>query len=252
MLDFFINLGKGRNMKRNILAAAVAMALTGCATIENLARPGTAVSPGTTISPGNQQAISEQRLTSDFKREGVRVTYTQKGELEAVEATGFAPVWGSSENARREAFRVAEMEAKKAMNDFINQETITSSKSVEIISRNLEKARDNKTNNFTSNRQSTITSSDDDITVEADGANADGKSNKDDTNKTENVAIRNDALRIASNTRSEIRVQNRGILSGLQLKETEVINNGRTVRATYRWDRKNSEQRPMIRGLMMQ
>ena len=241
-------------MKRNILAAAVAMALTGCATIENLTRPGTAVGPGTNINPGNQQAISEQRLTSDFKREGVRVTYTQKGELEAVEATGFAPVWGNSENARREAFRVAEMEAKKAMNDFINQETITSSKSLEIISRNLEKARDNKTNNFTSNRQSTITSSDDEVNSEGTGNDTDGTgtSNKADGNKTENVAIRNDALRIASNTRTEIRIQNKGILSGLQLKETEVLNNGRTVRATYRWDRKNSEQRPMIRGLMMQ
>jgi hypothetical protein len=142
---------------------------------------------------------------------------------------------------------VAELEAKKAINDFINQETITSSKSLEIISRNLEKARDNKINNFASNRSPNMitSSSDDDL-------DSDGKAEKPESNKIENAAIREDALRIASNTRTEIRIQNKGILGGLQLRENEVINNGRTVRVVYRWDKKNNEQRATIRSMMSQ
>ena len=227
-------------MKRSILSLAVMSTLAGCSVLDKV------IAPGTTINPGPQQAISEQRLSSDFKREGVRVTYTLSGALESLEATGFAPVWGNSENARREAYRVAELEAKKAINDFINQETVTSSKSLEIISRNLEKARDNKLNNFASNRSpNMISSSDDDLDSDNKG---EGKA---DT-KIENAAIREDALRIASNTRTEIRIQNKGILGGLQLRENEVINEGRTVRVVYRWDKKNNEQRAIIRNMMAQ
>ena len=230
-------------MKHKLIVVAVAAAVTGCAMFDR----ATQVRPGTTIDPGPQQAISEQRLASDFRREGVRVIYTLTGALEAIEATGYAPVWGNSENARREAFRAAELEAKKSLNDFINQETISSTKSMEIISRNLEKARDNKTNNFTSNRlPNMITSSDEEV----DGSNRSATDG--DVNRTENTATRQDALRIATNTRTEIRVQNKGILGGLQFKEGSVINDGRTVRAVWRWDKKNNEQRGAIRSLMQQ
>lgn len=233
-------------MKHKLIVVAVAAAITGtgCAMFDR----ATQVRPGNNIDPGPQQAISEQRLASDFRREGVRVIYTLTGALEAIEATGYAPVWGNSENARREAFRAAELEAKKALNDFINQETISSTKSMEIISRNLEKARDNKTNNFTSNRlPNMITSSDEDVDGNNNRAATDG-----DVNRTENTATRQDALRIATNTRTEIRVQNKGILGGLQFKEGGVINDGRTVRAVWRWDKKNNEQRGAIRSLMQQ
>ena len=231
-------------MKRSILSLAVISALAGCSVLDKV------IAPGTTLNPGPQQAISEQRLSSDFKREGVRVTYTLSGALESLEATGFAPVWGNSENARREAYRVAELEAKKAINDFINQETVTSSKSLEIISKNLEKARDNKINNFASNRSpNMISSSDDDLDSDSKG---EGKAEKPESNKIENAAIREDALRIATNTRTEIRIQNKGILGGLQLRENEIINDGRAVRVVYRWDKKNNEQRALIRSQMAQ
>lgn len=230
-------------MKHKLIVVAVAAAVTGCAMFDRV----TQVRPGTTIDPGPQQAISEQRMTSDFRREGVRVIYTLTGALEAIEATGYAPVWGNSENARREAFRAAELEAKKALNDFINQETITSTKSMEIISKNLEKARDTKVNNFASNRLPNMISSSDEDLENNSRTQADG-----DRSQTENVARREDAMRIATNTRTEIRVQNRGILGGLQFKEGGVINDGRTVRAVWRWDKKNNEQRGAIRGLMQQ
>ena len=106
-------------MKKKIMVTAISLALlqmTGCSS--------TKIDSG--INPGSSAttAISEQRVaTSEFKRQGIKIYYTLTGGLEAIEATGYAPVWGNSENALRESFRVAELEAKKSLNDFINKET---------------------------------------------------------------------------------------------------------------------------------
>jgi hypothetical protein len=227
-------------MKQTVLAVAILATLgLGACSSTKVSNMG----PGTTLPTGTQQAISEQRLSSDFKREGVRITYTLGGDVDSIEAIGYAPVWGNSQNAAREAFRVAELEAKKSLNDFINRETIASSKSVVMISKNLEQARDNKTNRFATNKnrdEVSAVATDDDVTPKAEG----------EINKEENTAVRNDALRIASQVRTTITVNNRGILGGLYLVEGEVINDGRNVRVVYRWDRKSNATRPVLRNLM--
>ena len=136
-------------MKQTVLGLAVltAVGLSACSSTK-VANVGT----GSAIPAGTQQAISEQRLSNDFKRLGVRITYTLGGEVDSIETTGYAPVWGNSQNAAREAFRVAELEAKKSLNDFINRESIASTTSVAMISKNLEQAKDNKTNKFATNK----------------------------------------------------------------------------------------------------
>lgn len=224
-------------MKTKVLAIALAaLAVTGCGSFSKKD-----VASGAAVNPGTQQAISEQRLVSDFKRQGVRVIYTITGGLEAIEATGYAPVWGNSPSAAREAFRVAELEAKKAVNDFINSETVQSNMSVQMISRNLEKANDNKANNFASNQPVGITS---DEELLGDTQPGSGTMN--------NTALRNDALSIASRVSTSISIQNQGIISGLYLLEGRVIDRGRNVQVVYRWDRKHSDARKTVRSLMMQ
>ena len=227
-------------MKQHILAASVAAAvvvMSGCGSTKS-----TQITPG----PSATTAISEQRLaTSDFKRLGVRITYTLSGELDSIEATGYAPVWGNSQNAAREAFRVAELEAKKSLNDFINKESIKSTTSVRTISQNLERAQDNKTNNFASNR-----SGDTDRLVALDEEV--DKSSNTETTREENTATRRDAVNIASRLDTTIVTQNRGILGGLYLVEGRVINDGKTVQTVYRWDRKSNAQRVQLRNLMSQ
>jgi hypothetical protein len=112
------------------------------------AEPNNGVAPGANATA----PISEQTATSDFARQGITIKYgTFSGNVESIEVVGYAPVWGNSQNALRESFRVAELEAKKSLNDFINRENITSRTSVRMISSNLEQANDNKKNNFTTN-----------------------------------------------------------------------------------------------------
>lgn len=231
-------------MKQQILTATAALALlqlTACGSTGSSPGTQTGIMPGSTATT----AISEQRVAiSDFKRQGVRVFYTLTGGLEAVESTGYAPVWGNSENAVREAYRVAELEAKKSLNDFINRETMSSTVSVKMISQNLEHARDQKTNRFNSN----LTGSSDQL-VAVDEI-VDREKNV-QTTRDENTAVRNDALKISNTVTTTITNSNRGILGGLYLVDGQAVNDGRTIRVVMRWDRKHVEVRNQIRELMM-
>ena len=226
-------------MNKRILVAAMAVAslqLIGCSSTNN-----TGISPGTSATTG----IGDQRLaTSDFKRQGIKISYTLGGDIDSIEVTGYAAVWGNSQNAAREAYRVAELEAKKSLNDFINKESIRSSVSVKMISQNLEHAKDNKTNSFASNKTG---SSDELVAVDAD---ATAQAGNKETNQEENTAVRNDALKIASKVSTTITTQNQGILSGLYLVQGNVINDGKNVQVVYRWDRKSNAVRGQLRTLM--
>jgi hypothetical protein len=231
-------------MKQRILVAtltATMLTLVGCSSTKTDLSSGGLVKPGA----GSGTAIADQRLAvSDFKTQGVKVYYSLFGEVEAIEAYGYAAVWGNSMNAARESFRVAELEAKKSLNDFINKETITSRTSVRMISQNLEQARDQNTNKFASNKGA---GSDELIALDTEVA-----SKPEETNSQENTAVRNNALKIASTLNTTITTTNRGILGGLYLKEGRVIDNGRAVQVIMRWDRKHNDSRKQIRNLMAQ
>ena len=217
--------------------ASVLLSTTGCSST----RPESGINPGSSANT----AISEQRIAaSEFKRQGIKVYYTLTGKLEAIEAIGYAPVWGNSENAVRESYRVAELEAKKSLNDFINRETITSTVSVKMISQNLEQANDKKINNFNSNR-----SGDPDELVTSDDSVNQAKTAQ--TTRDDNTAVRNDALKISRLVNTTITNTNQGILGGLYLVDGQAINNGKTVRVIMRWDRKHEDIRLQVRCLMM-
>jgi len=227
-------------MNKRILIVAMAV---GMLTVAGCSSTGTNLSSGAQITPGEGAgtAIADQRLaSSEFKRQGVRIIYSFTGNVEAIEVTGYAAVWGNSMNAARESYRVAELEAKKSLSDFINRETITSTTSVRMISNNLEHAQDQNTNRFASNKTDELSSSDDQFA---------GPPNP---GAQENTAVRNNALRIASQLRTTITTQNRGIIGGLYLKESSVIDDGRAVKVVMRWDRKHNDSRKQIRNLMAQ
>ena len=233
-------------MKQRIMVTAVASAvllLSACGSTKpteaNVAR-GDLVQPGV----GSGQAIADQRLAiSDFKSKGIKLFYNTDGQIEAIETVGYAPVWGNSMNSAREAFRVAELEAKKSLNDFINRETITSSTSVRMISQILERAQDQNTNRFASNKAPV----DELVALDTDTTNR-----TEPTNENENTAIRNNALRVASVLNTTITTNNRGILGGMYMKSGRAVDGGRAVEVTMRWDRKHNASRQQLRGLMAQ
>jgi hypothetical protein len=226
-------------MNKRMLVTAMAVTMLG---VVGCSSTGTNLSSGAQINPSENAgtAIADQRLaTSEFKKQGVKVIYNLFGNVEAIEVTGYAAVWGNSMNAARESYRVAELEAKKSLSDFINKETISSTTSVRMISNNLEHAKDQNTNRFASNKGPELLATDEQVAA--------------DNNATqENTAVRNNALRIASQLNTTITTQNRGIIGGLYLKEGTVIDGGRAVKVVMRWDKKHNDARKQIRNLMAQ
>lgn len=193
----------------------------------------------------NSTPIAEQRLAvNDFKRQGIKIGYTLGGDIEFIETVGYAPVWGNSQNAAQQAFRVAELEAKKSLNDFINKETITSTTSVRMISQNLENARDRKLNKSTTSQ--TGAGEDELVALDEEPKTSENKT----VNTDETSQERQDALRIASRVSTTITTSNRGILAGLYLVEGKVINDGKNVQVVYRWDKKHTQTRNQVRNLM--
>ena len=236
-------------MKHRILVLAMSsilVTLVGCSSV-----PSNSANNGINPDANARTAIADQRLAvSDFKKNGVKIIYSLSGNIEAIEVTGYAPTWGGSHNAAREAFRVAELEAKKSLNDFIHKETIASKTSVVMISENLEQAQDNNSNNFSSNRPGRTegnTGTADDLVAADDDARVKAQVSG---NTEENTATRNNAMKIASKLRTTIVTSNRGILSGLYLKEGSVIDDGKAVKVVMRWDKKNNEIRLNV-GRMM-
>jgi hypothetical protein len=237
-------------MKQRILILAMSsmlVGLVGCSSVPSKLSSGAGIEPGSSATT----PIADQRLAvSDFKKQGVRIIYSLSGNMEAIEVTGYAPTWGGSHNAAREAFRVAELEAKKSLNDFIHKETIASKTSVVMISENLEHAQDNNSNNYSTNKPGRTegnTGTADDLVAADDDARVKAAASG---NTEENTATRNNAMKIASKLRTTIVTTNRGILSGLYLKEGSVIDDGKAVKVVMRWDKKNNEIRLDV-GRMM-
>jgi hypothetical protein len=229
-------------MKQRILVAALTLSVLGIVGCSNTQGPTTMNSGG--IDPGStaNTAIAEQRLAvSEFKKNGVRISYTLGGDVDSIEVYGYAAVWGNSMNGARESYRVAELEAKKSLNDFINKESIRTTTSVRMISQNVERATDATNNKFASNRAQ----ADELVAVDEEV-----KASASDVNSRENAAVRNNALNIASKLSTTIVVNNSGILGGLYLKESGVIDDGRAVYVVMRWDRKSNASRPQLRKLM--
>lgn len=216
-------------MKFKLITVISIMALAGCSSPKYQSESN----PGGAVNPGQQTSISEQRATEDFKRDGIKIIYGMfSGGIEAIEVTGYAPVWGNSASAIDSSYKVAELDAKRKLNDFINKESITSSTSVEIISKNLEKATDNKSNNIANNTGAVSTSDT-------------------ETNGQINQAVRQDALAISSRLQQNIRTSSRGILGGLRMIDNEVVGNGRNVKVVFRWDKKNETGILDVRKSMM-
>lgn len=225
------------------LAAPLAALVIGCSsTPKEQAQDNTPPTAPVMVQPqAPTTEPAKNRMVLDFQRQGLRLIHGASGEIEAIEVNGYAPVWGQSQNAVREAMRVAELEAKKSMNDFLNEEVITSSVTLTMISLNLEKSKDasNSTDLQRDPGVAAVTTLDE---VESLLSN-DGKVNQ-------ASAERSNALAVANHLKTTITTNNKGILTGMFLVDAEVVDGGRNVRATYRWERKGDNARREVRDLM--
>ena len=148
-------------MNRVLLVSAIAVLLSACGS--------TKVTKAE--DPGSMTPIHSQKLTSNFKRKGVKLEFDcsfgtgmfgttdavcSKTDIKGIEVTAYAPSFGNSENNREQAFRVAEMRAKAKLRHFINED-VASSQVKTVIAKNIEKANDRIKQRISTNEEVSMT-----------------------------------------------------------------------------------------------
>lgn len=191
------------------------LVLAGCSTSK--------VSPR--VEAPQVSAIQTQQLTTSFKRSGIKFEWEctwgtgwsertcMRGDIKSIESTAYATSNGNSEALRELAFRVAEVQAKANLRHFINED-IYSSRVVNTLSKNLEKANDR-------------------IKTKIDGESV-GMSD-DEASKDTNWAIRENTNNISRSVVEVVRSNAQGILNGVYVNDARIVDK-QTVAVTVRWD----------------
>ena len=206
-------------MKLKLLAISVAVVLAGCSS----------TSKNASVTSAPITAINAQKLTSSFKRQGIKIEWScafgtgmfgmsdamcVRGEIQAIEVTGYANSFGNSEALRERAFIAAEMDAKARLIRFMNEGVSTSNFS-NTITKNVEKAQDRIKNRI--NADEAVEMSDQ------------------DAGKDTNFAIRENNNEVVRTLSESIRNNAEGKIRGAVLKDADIIDR-QTVRAVIRWD----------------
>lgn len=213
------------------LIALIAVALVGCSTTKQAG-----------INPGDVAPVKEQRLSTDFKREGVRVTYTFGGEVEKIESFGYADVW-------RGQYRiVAEADAKDKLIKFLRGETVDTQRLTKTIAKSIERSQDNTLNKFrTVEGAINVT----DVEINEEESKQADKPNEDENSK-ENTALRKASINNAVQVVSTITVTSSGRLTAVYKERGGVIDDGKTYQAVYVWTPKQQNAARYITNVMDQ
>lgn len=208
-------------MKTNLTIACLALLLSACSTTQDKKESPSAAG----------DLIGSQKLSSNFKRQGVKLEWEcswgtgfseatcSKGDVKAIEVTAYAPSFGNSEANREAAFGVAHDMALVKLNRFIIDE-VTTSRVTNTLTKNIEKANDKLKSKIST--QEVISVADDDSFSDS------------------NIASRENTNEVIRTVTESIRTQSSGILRGVR-SVCEKIVDRQTVAVTVRWD-KDSEK----------
>jgi len=192
------------------------------------------------VAPSEVTAVKDQtaKLSTEFKREGVKIYYTWTGDVDRIEAKGFANVW------QQQYEHVAELEAKEKLIKFLRGETVSSSRKTAVIAKALERAQDNTLNKF-----KTV---DGTVNTTAEDLENEPKESSQEENSRSNTALRKASINNAQTVTSTITVNASGRLTAVYKKSGEVVNDGKIYVGTYVWTPKDQAAARKIANLMDQ
>lgn len=212
-------------MKKTLLCLALATALTGCGMFNKNTQTGMTPPSDTTT------AVKDQRVATDFQDQGVKIYYTVMGNLDRIEVTGVAPAWKGNYAI------VAEADAKEKLIKFINGESVSTERRVNIIGKALEKAQDNTLNKFKT-ADGTINFTEAELNQSGPGGTSDNTSRR--------VAERVDNTVVTAVTT----ITAKGRLTGVRKIREGVRDDGRFYTATFQWSEKDQATAEFIRNRM--
>ena len=213
-------------MKKTLIALTVVALIAGCSSTKQSIK----------LDDVN---VKEQRLATDFKREGIRVTYSLGGDVDKIEAFGYAPVW------RGEYRIVAEADAKDKLIKFLRGETVDTQRMTRVVAKSIERSQDNMLHK-TKTVDGAIVIADTDI--ESGTVKEPQASN--DENSKENTALRKASINNARIVTSTIVVSAQGRLSGVYKEKGFTSEDGKTYNAIYVWTPKMQQSARFISTMM--
>jgi hypothetical protein len=212
-----------------ITLALAALVVTGCSSTKLAG-----------IDPGEVSAVKDTRLSTDFKREGIRVTYTFSGKVEKIEAFGYAEVW------RNNYAQVAEADAKDKLIKFLRGETVSTNRMTRVIAKSIERAQDNTLNKFrTADGAINVTDND----IESNEANANINPSEEENSRS-NTALRKASVNSAQIVTSTITVSAKGRISAVTRERAGVVDDGKTFMAVYTWTPRGQTAARSITNMM--
>jgi hypothetical protein len=211
-------------MLRNIICISLASILMACSTTES----------SKNISSSD---VKEQRLSTDFTDEGIKITYTFTGKLQSIEVYGQAEAWRGNVEA------LAEADAMAKLTKFVYGKDTSTSRRVKVIGRSIEAAKDNKLTAY-SNKEGNIEITDKQI----EGLSLIGGSNaKTDTSTTaERQATALNATIVTTITD----ITSKGRLVGVRKVRDFQRNDGKVYVAVYVWSEKDQAASEYIKKRM--
>ena len=211
-------------MLRKIICIGLASILMACSTTES-------------SKSNSSSAVKEQRLSTDFTDEGIKITYTFTGKLESIEVYGQAEAWRGNVEA------IAEADAMAKLTKFVYGKDTSTSRRVKVIGRSIEAAKDNKLTAY-SNKEGDIEITDKQI----EGLPLTGGSNaKTDTSST---AERQAAALNATIVTTITDITSKGRLVGVRKVRDFQRNDGKVYVAVYVWSEKDQAASEYIKKRM--
>jgi hypothetical protein len=189
--------------------------------------------------PANAEtAVTDAKISTDFRDEGIKIYYNLSGSLDRIEVVGTAPAWKGNYTV------LAEADAMDKLVKFVHGQAVTTERRVRVISRTLDRARDNTLNKF-NNTEGTLTFNAQDVEQDLPAA----------AGSTEDSGQSNTSRRIADRVENTLlntvtAITARGRLTGVRKIRDEVRQNGSQYVAVYQWSQRDQDTSELLRRQM--
>jgi len=190
-------------------------------------------------TPNNSSASSnlkDQAIATDFTDEGIKITYTFTGKLQSIEVYGQAEAWRGNVEA------VAEADAMAKLTKFVNGQTVSTNRRVQVIGKSIEEARDHKLDKYKS-QDGTINVTAQQIESEFSGGQ--NQQSSKETNAARNAKAINETI-----VTTVTNITSKGRLTGVRKIRDYQLNEGKIYVALYVWSDKDQATSEYIRNRM--
>jgi hypothetical protein len=209
-------------MKTLLLALAASFILGACSS-----------TPNTRPASSN---LKDQSIATDFTDEGIKITYTFTGKLASIEVYGQAEAWRGNLEA------IAEADAMAKLTKFVNGQTVSTNRRVQVIGKSIEEAQDNKLDKYKSQ--------DGTINVTAKQIESEFSGDQNQKSSQETSAIRNAKVINETIVTTVTNITSKGRLTGVRKIRDFQRNDGKTYVAVYAWSDKDQATSEYIRNRM--